>query len=508
MKQQNIIQRLCLLLFALVLVAPTWAQGGSGDESETITIASKADWQAFCTRVNDGETTLNAKMTADVDLGTEIVMVASGIDSDSYEGTFDGQGHTLSFNWDAGSMIGIAPFYKVFRATIKNLRTQGKITTSRRGLSGLVYNASQSTLSRCVSDVKLTGGNEKEPIQAAGLICNDMALGGGSNTLTDCIVKGSITNLSPKTSYAMAGVTLGAGATMTNCLYLGTNNAEGEGNYTFGAGSNPTLTNCYFLNRCGEGQGEFASSWRLESGEITHRLQGDRTEQVWGQTLGTDNIPLLTDEATKRVYEVKFTYNGEVKDMRYANSGQGISGGMPSFYIPSLAGEGYNPHHYYTLSFGGGFSASTPIDADRTVEITLTEQDCFTIATVDDWKELCNIVNNGEQNAIDVKMTQDIDLGTEIVMVASESSYEGTFDGQGHTLSFNWDAGSMIGIAPFYRVSHATIKNLRTQGQITANGSGLSGLVYAAGESTLSRCVSDVKLTGGAMISGPSKRRA
>ena len=324
-----------------------------------------------------------------------------------------------------------------------------------------------------------------------------MALGGGSNTLTDCIVKGSITNLSPKTSYAMAGVPLGAGATMTNCLYLGTNNAEGEGNYTFGAGSNPTLTNCYFLNRCGEGQGEFASSWRLESGEITHRLQGDRTEQVWGQTLGTDNIPLLTDEATKRVYEVKFTYNGEVKDMRYANSGQGISGGMPSFYIPSLAGEGYNPHHYYTLSFGGGFSASTPIDADRTVEITLTEQDCFTIATVDDWKELCNIVNNGEQNAIDVKMTQDIDLGTEIVMVASESSYEGTFDGQGHTLSFNWDAGSMIGIAPFYRVSHATIKNLRTQGQITANGSGLSGLVYAAGESTLSRCVSDVKLTGG-----------
>jgi len=89
------------------------------------------------------------------------------------------------------------------------------------------------------------------------------------------------------------------------------------------------------------------------------------------------------------------------------------------------------------------------------VEITLTEQDCFTIATVDDWKELCNIVGNDEQKAIDVKMTQDIDLGSEIVMLGTNHGYQGTFDGQGYTLSFDWDAGSMISIAPFKRVDEA-----------------------------------------------------
>ena len=106
MKQQNIIQRLSLFLLALVLTMPTWAQGGSGNESETITIASKEDWKAFCQRVNSGQTTLNAKLTKDVDLGEEIVMAGTADPSYYnffyYTGTFDGQGHTLKFNWNAG----------------------------------------------------------------------------------------------------------------------------------------------------------------------------------------------------------------------------------------------------------------------------------------------------------------------------------------------------------------------------------------------------------------------
>ena len=77
MKTTNIIQRLCLFLFVLVLTMPAWAQGSSGNESETITIASKEDWKAFCNRVNSGQTTLNAKLTKDVDLGEEIVMAGT-----------------------------------------------------------------------------------------------------------------------------------------------------------------------------------------------------------------------------------------------------------------------------------------------------------------------------------------------------------------------------------------------------------------------------------------------
>ena len=489
MKTKNLIERLSLFLLALVLTMPTWAQGGSGNESETITIASKEDWKAFCDRVNNGETKLNAKMTADVDLGTEIVMVASEIGS-YYEGTFDGQDHTLSFDWDAGSMISIAPFHSVSHATIKNLRTQGQITTNGSGLSGLVYAAGISTFSRCVSDVKLTGGNDKRPIEAAGLIGTTNSLGGSDCTLIDCVVKGSITNRSPKTSIAMAGLSFGSYDTMTNCLYLGTNNAESdEYNYTFGHVH--TLTNCYFLNRCGEVQGEQATKAQLESGEITHRLQGDRTEQVWGQTLGTDTIPLLTDEAAKRVYEVKFTYNGEVKAMRYANKG----GHVVPPTVQELLGADYAPNISYALSFEGDFSASSTVTGDITVVANVVYKD-ISIATKEDWKKFCDIVAAGKTTVL-AKMTKDVDLGEDIAKVGtSNSPYGGTFDGQNHVLTVNWDAGSTNDVAPFGRVNGATIKNLRTEGSIRSGGYYLGGLIDEAyGENTVTGCVSNVNLT-------------
>lgn len=133
MKHSFTIQRLCLFLFILVLTIPAWAQG-----TEVVSISSAAEWKAFCQRVNNnGETTLNAKLTQDVDLGTEIVQVGNSIEM--YKGTFDGQGHTLSFDWT--SQGGFAPFDFVNGGTIKNLRTKGKITTSGGEASGLLGNA-------------------------------------------------------------------------------------------------------------------------------------------------------------------------------------------------------------------------------------------------------------------------------------------------------------------------------------------------------------------------------
>ena len=147
------IQRLSLFLLALVLTMPTWAQG-----TEVVSISSAADWKTFCQRVNNnGEPFLNAKLTRDVDLGEEIVMVGSV--SYPYSGTFDGNGHTLSFNWNAGEDNQIAPFYYVKNATIKNLRTQGKITSKGYSLSGMVRAAlGTTTITGCISDVDITGG--------------------------------------------------------------------------------------------------------------------------------------------------------------------------------------------------------------------------------------------------------------------------------------------------------------------------------------------------------------
>ena len=502
MKTKEMIQRLSLFLLALVLTMPTWAQGGSGNESETITIASKADWKTFCDRVNSGQTTLNAKLTKDVDLGEEIVMAgtlnpySSGYDFFYYSGTFDGNGHTLKFNWNAGEKNYIAPFWCVKDATIKNLRTQGKITTKGYGLSGMVRIAlGTTTISGCISDVDITAGNSGwNDSKAAGMV--QAVASGASVQITDCLVKGRITDTADEDYRRMAGFVFDNGGTytLTRCLYVGTNNATNNGySYTFGRDSyGATFTDCYYLNTCGKAQGKQVTAERLKSGEMAYLLQNKRTENVWGQTLGTDLEPLPTTDATKRVYEVKFVYNGEVKATRYATNGQSIHGGLPT--AQDLLGTGYNPHHYYTIAFEGGFNASTPVNADRKVDITLAEKDCYEIASKADWQAFRDLVNSG-QNAIDAKMTKDVDLGEDIVMLGHGKNYSGTFDGNGHTLKINWNSGDRTWIAPFQTVDGATIKNLRTEGVINSSTHFLSGLIYDAyGTTTISGCVSNVNI--------------
>ena len=493
MKTTNIIQRLSLFLLALVLTMPTWAQG-----TEVVSISSAADWKTFCQRVNDnGEPFLNAKLTQDVDLGGEIVMLGSV--SYPYSGTFDGQGHTLSFNWNAGEDNQIAPFYYVENATIKNLRTQGKITSKGNSLSGMVRAAlGTTTITGCISDVDITGGDGGwNDSKAAGMV--QAVADGASVTITDCLVKGSITDNADEYYRAMAGFVFynGGTYTLTRCLYVGKNNAPND-SYTFGTekGISATFTDCYYLNPCGKAQGKQVTAERLKSGEMAKLLQGDRTENVWGQTLGTDLEPLPTTDATKRVYQVKFTYNGEVKAMRYANSGQSIHGGLPTFTAKDLLGTGYNPKLTYALNFGD-FTATTPVTEDKSVDVTVAASGTFPIATAADWKEFCDLVNSG-QTTLNAKLTQDVDLGTDIAMVGTaKKPYAGTFDGQNHVLTLNWNAGSVNDVAPFGRVNGATIKNLRTEGSIRSDGYFLGGLIDEAygGSNTVANCVSAVNIT-------------
>ena len=516
MKTTNVIERLSLFLLALVLTMPTWAQGGSGNESETITIASKEDWKAFCDRVNSGQTTLNAKLTKDVDLGEEIVMAGTkDLYSPGYNnyfyytGTFDGQGHTLKFNWNRSDEGSLAPFKYVKDATIKNLRTQGKITTKGDYLSGMVYAAfGTTTLTGCISDVDITGGSGGDASQAAGMV--QTVTSDASVQITDCLVKGSITDNADEDDRTMAGFVLSNNGTytLTRCLYVGTNNATNNGLcYTFGTekGISATFTDCYYLNTCGKVQGDKITEAQLRNGYVAYKLQKGRESQVWGQTLGTDNEPQLTSDEAKRVYEVKFVYNGEVKTTRYANSGQTVA--LPT--AEELLGTGYIPKMTYALNFGD-FTANTPVTEDKSVDVTVTGT--FNIASKEDWKAFCDLVGSG-QNAVDAKMTQDVDLGSDIVMVgAGTNKYAGMFDGQNHTLKINWNSGSETRIAPFYSVDGATIRNLRTEGYIKSITYGLSGLIYSVdGATTISGCVSAVNITssyneGGCAAAGMIER--
>ena len=466
-------------------------------ENDYYAIASKADWKEFCDIVSNGQNAIDAKMTADVNLGSDIMMAGTG--EHKYSGTFDGQGHTLTLNWDGKQTNSIAPFLHVRGANIRNLRTKGQILALGYELSGLIAQAfGTTTLTNCVSDVNIAGGS-----QIAGMI--SWIEFNAHVTFTDCIVKGSLTATNEDGRSFISGFVFFPAETATykfeNCLYLGTSNATNKC-YTFC--KNADLKNCYYLNTCGTAQGMMVTEDQLKNGEVTYLLQNKRDANIWGQELGKENEPMLTDIAAKHIYKVDFTYNGKVAAARYANRGKHIFGELPK--EKEILGAAYDPNNTYALAFEDDFSASTTVDRDRTVVVTVIENNYFEIATKEDWKKFCGLVKKGQQN-LNAKMTKDVDLGTEIIMAGEENlEYSGTFDGQGHTLKFDWDGGYTAWISPFLHVKDATIKNLRTKGQITAGRFGFSGLICQAyGNNTISSCVSDVDINGADDLAGMVK---
>ena len=470
--------------------------------AKTMLIKDLNEWKLFCKLVNDeGMTGLNAKLEADINLGSDIAMV--GTTSHLYAGTFDGQNHTLKFNWNGGSDSDIAPFKKVSNATIKNLRTEGTIKSNSYYLSGLVGDAYGTVnISNCASNVNITSSHTGGICDAAGMI--SYIDSNAKVAITDCLVEGNITAMTDEGKKRMSGFVFYqyGTCTLTNCLYIGENNADNTNGDSNTFANNATVTNCYYLNTCGTTQGDRVTEEQLKSGYVAYNLQNGRNNTVWGQMLGTNDEPLLTTDGAKRVRKVEFTYNSQVKATCYATHGKAIYGSMPTFTPKDLLGSDYNEHHYYSgIAFEDGFSASTNVTADKRVTVSFTEKDCYEIASKEDWKAFCDIVNGG-QNAVDAKMTKDVNLGGDIAMIGSRKNYSGIFDGQGHTLTVNWNVGNKSYIAPFYIVEKATIKNLRTEGQITSNEKFLSGLLMSAyGTTTLTNCVSNVNITSSILIS-------
>lgn len=464
--------------------------------AKTMLIKDLNEWKLFCKLVNDeGMTGLNARLEADVDLGGDIAMV--GTTSHPYAGTFDGQNHTLKFNWNGGSDSDIAPFKKVGNATIKNLRTEGTIKSSSYYLSGLVGDAYYGTvnISNCASNVNITSSHTGGICDAAGMISY---IDSRANVaITDCLVEGNITAMTDEGKKRMGGFVFYqyGSCTLTNCLYIGENNADNTNGDSNTFANNATVTNCYYLNACNKVQGTQITKEQLKSGEVAYNLQNGRNNTVWGQVLGTNDEPLLTADGAKRVRKVEFTYNNRVKATRYATHGKAIYGSMPTFTPKDLLGSDYNEHHYYSgIAFEDGFNGSTTVNTDRTVAVTFNKKDYYEIASKENWKEFCDIVNSG-QNAVDAKMTRNIDLGSEINMVAYDTKYSGTFDGQNHTLKLDWNNTNGL-LAPFRKVENATIRNLRTEGNIKSSYSLLSGLILTVfGKTTITNCVSAVNIT-------------
>ncbi|MBB3703702.1 hypothetical protein FHS60_002203, partial [Alloprevotella rava] len=394
---------------------------------------------------------------------------------------------------------------------MKNLTIAGTVTapanTDNYHTAGLVGFSENTTLQNCIVKAAIHLGKTGDQY-SGGLIGHILS---NNTTIKDCAFIGSITGDNGNVSNIAGLIAWGdAGTTTISNSYVNATYTNVSGLNAIlrrDKGSQNNLSHVYYSekskginpdhNKNGN-LGEQVTADQLKNGYVAYKLQNSRNNTVWGQVLGSNNEPLLTADRAKRVYKVDFTYNSQVRATRYANSGKTIYGSMPTFTAKDLLGSDYNEHHYYSgIAFEGGFSASTNVTADKRVTVSFTEKDCYEIASKENWKEFCDLVNGG-QTKLNAKMTANVDLGSDITMagIYATCKYSGTFDGQNHTLTINWNAGSENEIAPFLIVNDATIRNLRTQGEIKANSHGLSGLVGDAyGTTTLSGCVSAVNIT-------------
>ena len=275
--------------------------------------------------VNGGKTDINITLTADIDLtGKDWTPIGTDYDN-SYKGTFDGGGHTITGLTFTTNDEFAGLFGWLNRAgTVKNVVMEGVQITSNQiygGSIGGVVGYSWGTIENCsvsgsVSGTKCVGG--VVGAQKAGSItgCSSSAtvkgtvdVGGvagqtnSSATLTACYATGNvIIEINPKKNIAGGGlVGMNAGSSLLACYATGnvTSTGSSTGKVHIGGflGNNyTTVTACYWKNNHEQGIGY--------NRESTGATKVDGFVVTWQKAVDAMNTA-LQNAGSKWRYELK-----------------------------------------------------------------------------------------------------------------------------------------------------------------------------------------------------------
>ncbi len=179
-------------------VAPGVTEGRY-DKDGRFVINNAEDWKTFCDEVNTTNNKLDAVMAADVDISnTAYKLYKVGYwNRVSYKGTFDGNGHTLTINYnDDRWSNSCAPFVDVSDGcVIKNLRVAGCSATDGYRAAGIVGQVSKGTVTiqncHVMADIVCRRTTNSQTGGIAGRV-GELASNPTNLTITDCSFTGSI----------------------------------------------------------------------------------------------------------------------------------------------------------------------------------------------------------------------------------------------------------------------------------------------------------------------------
>ena len=179
----------------------------SGD---TYLIGTMAELLWFAGAVNGGQTTINGKLTANVDLNSK-TWTAIGSDTQPFAGTFDGGRYTISGLVGSNGLFG----YVAAGGTVKNVSLDCNIT-SDSGIGGIA-NTSKGTIEDCLVSGSVTGGSSGGSMYVGGIV--------GRSQESTSVIRGCVNTAAVKNRYQK---------------YSGDLNTGGIVGYTYG-----TVENCY-----------------------------------------------------------------------------------------------------------------------------------------------------------------------------------------------------------------------------------------------------------------------
>ena len=225
---------------------------GGGTEANPFIISNADDWNLFADAVYSGNSYSDkvVKLMENISVTT---MVGTD-DTHSFQGTFDGNSKTLTF--DKGTAESpfteeyCAPFRHVKNATMKNLHVDGTIYTSAKKAAGIVGESHGNlTIINCISSVAINSSVSGDGTHG-GLVST---LSGVNNTITidHCVFDGSFaTTTSTNNCGGFIGWPVYNKPTICNSVMKPGSVAAGMLTNTFARWHStyePTITECYFV---------------------------------------------------------------------------------------------------------------------------------------------------------------------------------------------------------------------------------------------------------------------
>lgn len=349
-----------------------------------------------------------------------------------FSGHFDGQNHTikgLSYTnklaSDTNNNEPVGLFKKVYgssavveRVLLIDPQMSGKLS-SCGGIAGLIYNG--ATIRNCTM---LGGSIVSNGGKSGGIVGSDG--NGGATTIEGCTVIGTSVQDGMIIGYALSQNTI------KDCIYY---DPDGKGicetNYTDGGGNQRVY------------QVTLGENVTASGATYSHALLPGKAYYAEGATVSLDHD------------REGYVFLG------YTTTGVTLSGSATSFTMPAN-----------DVTIGAEWADP----ADISVNAAGTE---YTIHTAEGWNVFCDCLDdNDTYNRFSGKTVR---LGADITVSrmagSSYHDFTGTFDGDGHTLTFNYTTSEQYA-APFRNVeSGCVIENLHISGAINTSAMFAAGLV-------------------------------